>query len=176
MSLYGITRTQWVNSLCPCDVTLIFIGSSNAWFLWSNYQEVKNEGIDWTPSLKCTHQFWPWAWPWPWIFKVKFLNSCTWGVAWPIDKKWEESKLIVCLANNVTLTFDHTHGLDHGFSRSYFEITVSQEWEGWLTLNKMDVSRSFITLMWPFGDQVKGVRFYQIVAGWLKMFVCHRLT
>ena len=28
------------------------------------------------------------------------------------------------------------HGIDHGFSRSNFEIAVSQEWEGWLTLEK----------------------------------------
>ena len=36
----------------------------------------------------------------------------------------------------MTLTFDHTHGLDNGISRSNFEIAVSQEWEVGLTLDK----------------------------------------
>ena len=38
--------------------------------------ETKNEHIDWTPGLKCSHQFWNSSWPWPLIFKAKFLNSC----------------------------------------------------------------------------------------------------
>ena len=37
----------------------------------------------------------------------------------------------------MTLTFDHLHGLDLGFPRPNFEMAVSQEWEGGLTLNKM---------------------------------------
>ena len=40
----------------------------------------------------------------------------------------------------VTLTFDLTHDLDFGFSRSYFEIAVSQKWEGQLIWNEKDAS------------------------------------
>ena len=47
-----------------------------------------------------------------------------------IDVKRIGSKSIGCWANNMTLTFDHTHGLDHGFSWSNFEIAMSQEREG----------------------------------------------
>ena len=45
-------------------------------------------------------------------------------MAGPIDVKWKGSKSDDYWANNVTLTFDHMHGLDHGFSMSSFEIAV----------------------------------------------------
>ena len=56
-----------------------------------------------------------------------------------------------------TFTFvyssDHTHGFDHEFSTSNILITISLEWEGWLTFNKSDLSRPFMvmtmTLWWP---------------------------
>ena len=57
-------------------------------------------------------------------------------MAGPINLKRKESESIVSWAHNVTLNFDRMHGLDHGFARSNFEIAVSQEWEGRLTLNK----------------------------------------
>ena len=41
-----------------------------------------------------------------------------------IDVKWKESKLIGCWADNMTLTFDHTHDLDLGVSRWEAEITL----------------------------------------------------
>ena len=56
-----------------------------------------------------------------------------------IDVKRKGIKSIGCWANYVTLTFDHTHDLDHGFSRSHFEIAV-------LTWNERDVSRSFMSV------------------------------
>ena len=46
-------------------------------------------------------------------------------MAGPIDVKGKGGKSIRCFANNVTLIFDHTHGLHHGFSMSNFEIAIS---------------------------------------------------
>ena len=66
-----------------------------------------------------------------------------------IDVKWQGSKPIGW-ADNMTLTFNHSHGLDHGFSWSNFEIALSQEWEGQLTLNKRDGSQSFMTMTMTF--------------------------
>ena len=40
----------------------------------------------------------------------------------------------------MTLNFDLTDGLDLDLSRENIEIAVSQEWEGRLTWNEMDVS------------------------------------
>ena len=127
-------------------------------------QRKKNECIDWTLGLDCRYQFWPWPWPWPWIFVVKFLNSCISGMAGPIDVKWKGSESIGCWANNVTLTFDHTHGFDHGFSRLNFEITLSVEWEGWLTLSKRNLSRSIMTMTMTFWWPRWCVRNYQRVS------------
>ena len=62
----------------------------------------------------------------------------------------------------VTLTFDHTYGLDHGFSRSNFEIAISQKWESQLTSYKRDVSQSLMDMtafLWPR----LCVRIYQVV-------------
>ena len=47
----------------------------------------------------------------------------------------------------MTLLFDHTHDFDLGLSRSEFEIALSQEWDGQLTLNEKDVNRPFMTMI-----------------------------
>ena len=47
----------------------------------------------------------------------------------------------------MTLPFGHTHDLDLGVSRSDSEIALSQEWGGRLTMNEMDVSHPFITMI-----------------------------
>ena len=55
--------------------------------------------------------------------------------------------------SNVTLTFDHTHDLDCGFSWSNFEIAVSDNWmASWHCTKGVAVGHS---LPWPwlFGDQ-----------------------
>ena len=74
----------------------------------------------------------------------------------PIDVNRKGNKTIGGLAKNMTLTSDHTHGFDRGFSWSSFEIAVSQELEARLTLNKTNGSRSFmtmtVTLWWPRWD------------------------
>ena len=67
--------------------------------------------------------------------------------------------------SNVTLTFDHMHGLDQEFSWSNFEIAVSKEWEGWLILNKGGGSKSFMTMAMTVWWPSSGVRIYQIVTG-----------
>ena len=77
---------------------------------WSDYHEAKSN-IDWTQVLKCDLRVWPCIWPWPWIFKVKY------GICYTSAKKGPIRKANISIelkAANVTLTFDHTHGLDHG--------------------------------------------------------------
>ena len=128
----------------------------------------KSKHIDGTLSLKCNNQVLPWHWPW--IFKVKF-GICYISVkSGPIATKWKWNLLIELWASNVnngydlghdfdldfstsnvTIIFDHTDGLYHGFSWSTFEISVSQEWDGRLTLHKGDGSLSFMTMAfwWP---------------------------
>ena len=50
-----------------------------------------------------------------------------------MERKGCES--IGCLTHHMTLSYD----LDLGFSRSSFELAISQEWEGQLTWNKRDM-------------------------------------
>ena len=47
----------------------------------------------------------------------------------------------------MTLSFDHTHDLDLGVSRSESEIALLQERDGWLTWNETDVSHPFMTMI-----------------------------
>ena len=65
--------------------------------------------------------------------------------------------------SNVTLTFDHTHDLDHGCSWSNFDIAVSQNGRADWHCTKGGGSRSFMTMTiwWPRS----GVWIYQIVTG-----------
>ena len=63
------------------------------------------------------------------------------GMGWPIDMEWKGCESIECWDHVVTCNVPLTHDLDLGFSRSNFEKVVSQEWDGWLTGNKRDVSR-----------------------------------
>ena len=52
-----------------------------------------------------------------------------------IERMWYE--LIGCCTYYVAFRYD----IDLGFSRSYFENAVSQEWEGPLTWDEKDASR-----------------------------------
>ena len=47
----------------------------------------------------------------------------------------------------MTLTFNHTHDLDLGVSRSESEIALSHKWGGRLTMNEKDVSHPFMTMI-----------------------------
>ena len=47
----------------------------------------------------------------------------------------------------MTLSFDHTHDLDFGVSRSEFEIVLSQEWDCQLTWNEKDASHPLMTMI-----------------------------
>ena len=55
----------------------------------------------------------------------------------------------------VTLTFDHKHELNHGFSWSNFEISVSQNGRAdWHCTKGVAVGHSW-PWPWPFGDQAQ---------------------
>ena len=86
-------------------------------------------------------QLWPQPWPWPWIFKVKFWKSRISGMGWAIDMEWKGCESIECWTRVLTFNIHLNHDLDLGFSRSNFEKVVFQEWDGYLTWNKRDVSR-----------------------------------
>ena len=60
-------------------------------------------------------------------FKVKFSSSCISGMGRPIVFKQKECGSIRCWTHYMTLNFDPTHDHNPGFSRSNFEIAVSQE-------------------------------------------------
>ena len=51
----------------------------------------------------------------------------------------------------MVLLFGHTHDFDLIVSRSKFEIALFEEWEGWLTWNKRDVSKAFMTMTMTYG-------------------------
>ena len=66
----------------------------------------------------------------------------------------------------MTLSFDHTHNLDFGVSRSEFEMVWSQEWDCRLTWNEKGVSHPFMTMILTnviMGGGGGGGRIYQIV-------------
>ena len=67
--------------------------------------------------------------------------------------------------SNVTLTFDHTDDLDHGFSWSNFEIVVSQNGRAdWHCTKEVAVGHSW-PWSWPFVWPRSGVWIYQVVTG-----------
>ena len=61
--------------------------------------------------------------------------------------KQKGSKSVEYWVDYVTLPFDHIHDLDLEFSKSKFEVALSQEWEGQLIWNKRDVNWSFMTMI-----------------------------
>ena len=63
------------------------------------------------------------------------------------------------------LTFDHTHGLDQGYSWSNFEIAVSQNGRADWHWTKGDGIRSFMTMTMTIWWPRSGLRIYQIVIG-----------
>ena len=89
----------------------------------------------------CDFQCPPHPWPWLWIFKVKFWKCCISGMGGQIDMERKGFESTECWTHVVTFNVYLFRDLDLGFSRSNFEKVVSQEWDGWLTWNKRDVSR-----------------------------------
>ena len=170
---------MWPSGLTlAMTLTLNFQGQiSNLLYLsqkWSDCYQTKSKHIDWTLGLKCDHWVWPWPWPWPWIFRsnMEFPLSQPKVVRLPRNEKqtyWLNSRpqmwpmglnLTITLTfefwrSNVTLTFDHTHDLDHGFSWSNFEIAVSQNGRTYCHCTKgVAVGHSWPwPWPWPFGDQ-----------------------
>ena len=124
------TQTYLLNSrpqIWPSDLTLAmtlilnFQGQIwNVLYLnqkWFDCHETKSKHIDWTPGHKCDQYVWPWHDLDLWIFKVKCdLNH------WP-----------------------HTWLWPWIFMVKFWNSCIS-EWEGRLTLNKGDGSKSFITM------------------------------
>ena len=125
-------------------------------------------------GLKCDHQIRPWPQPWPWIFKVKYGSSYISAKSVPIATKRKANISIELQASNVTngfdldhnldlwiwrsnvtLTFDHTRDLDHGFSWSNFDTAVSQNGRAdWHCTKGVAVGHSWPwPWPWPFGDQ-----------------------
>ena len=139
---------------------------------WSDCHETKSKHIDWTLGLKCDHRVWFWPWPWPWIFKVKYricyISAQNGQIAskqrqtyqlnsrpqmWPMGLNLTITLTFEFWKSNMTLNFDHTDDLDHGFSWSNFEIVVSQNGRAdWHCTKEVAVGHSW-PWSWPFGDQ-----------------------
>ena len=72
----------------------------------------------------------------------------------PIDMEPKGYESIGCETHIVILNFDLTHDFDFWFSRSIFEIAVSQECESWSRWNEMDESIEcytyYVTLSYDF--------------------------
>ena len=103
------------------------------------------------------------------FFKVKHYFGHIPGMVGPIDVKRKGSALVGYWVPYMTLTFDHTHDLDFGVSRSESdcmtlpfdhthdldfgvsrsesEIALSQEWGGRLTKNEKDVIHPFMAMI-----------------------------
>ena len=74
---------------------------------------------------------------------------------WPMGLNLTLTVTFEFWRSNVTLTFDLTHDLDHGFSWSNFEIAVSQNGRvDWHCTKEVAVGHSW-PWSWPFGDQVQ---------------------
>ena len=149
-----------------------WIFKGQIWNLLYLSHELEIKHIDWTLGLKCDHRVWPWPWPWPTIFKVKYGIYYIWTKCGPIATKQKETNwlnsrpqmwpvgltLAMTLTSEfsrsyVTLTFDHTHGLNQGFSWSNFEIAVSQNgMADWHWTKGLGEGHSWPS-PWPFGDQ-----------------------
>ena len=107
---------------------------------WFDWHKTNRKWIGWILGQLCELNHWPHPWPWPWIFQgKKFSNSCVLVIVRLIDVKCKIGKSVGYWADYVILSFDHTHNLGLGFSRSKFEIAFSQEWEGQLTWNERNV-------------------------------------
>ena len=151
---------------------------------WSDCHEMKSKHIDWTLGLKCDHRVWLWPWPWPWIFKVKYRICYISAKNGQIALKRKANMSIELQASNVTNGFELDHNLDlwilkvkcdldlwpHRwpwpwiFMVKFWNSCIS-EWEGWLTLHKGGVSRSFMAMIMTIWWPRSGVWIYQVVTG-----------
>ena len=84
---------------------------------------------------------------------------------WPMGLNLTITLTFEFWRSNLTLTFDHTHDLDHGFSWSNFEIAVSQNGRADWHCTKGVGSRSFMTMIMTIWWPRSGVWIYQIVTG-----------
>ena len=85
---------------------------------------------------------------------------------WPMGLTFTITLTFEFWRSNVTLTFDHTHDLDHGFLWSNFWIAVSQNGRAdWHCTKGVAVGRSFMTMTMTIWWPRSGVWIYQIVTG-----------
>ena len=61
----------------------------------------------------------------PWTFRVKFWNSCTPEMGWPIIIEWKGCDSANCWTHYVTLTSELTYDPELGFSRCNMVFTES---------------------------------------------------
>ena len=74
---------------------------------------------------------------------------------WPMGLTFTITLTFEFWRSKVTLTFDHTHDLDHGLSWSNFEMAISQNGRAdWHCTKGVAVGHSWPwPWPWPFGDQ-----------------------
>ena len=94
------------------------------------------------PNITYLLELWPHPWLWPWVFKVRFCNSCIWGMRGLIDMEWSGCEWIGWLTHYGTLNFDLTYDLDLRFYKVKFwnSLITGIDWVGQMTWNEMDVS------------------------------------
>ena len=69
----------------------------------------------------------------------------------PIDMKQKVCELIWHWTYYMTLTFDPAHELDLGFSRSNFEVVISEEQVVLLARNEKDMNQYHVRpTIWPW--------------------------
>ena len=88
-------------------------------------------------------------------------NSCVSRLLTDLCETKKKANQILGWLVSMVLLFDYTHDLDLEVSRSKFEITWFNEWEGWLTWNEMDVSWSFMTM--TYGLPLCCVWMYRVI-------------
>ena len=111
---------------------------------WEGWLEWNDKGCELRINGTLIFLFWPHPWHWPSIWKDKYWKSCISAMGWSIELRQKGCEWI-CRVHYVGSSYD----LDHGLSMSNFEKAPSQEWEGWLTWNEMDVRKQkFRPTLW----------------------------
>ena len=172
------SRAQMWPSALTLDMTLTFNFQGHIWNLlylsqkWSDCHGTKSKHIDWTPrpqmwpsgltlattlTLNFQGQIWNFPISQPKVVRLPRNEKQTYRLnsrpqMWPMGLTLTIILTFEIWRSNVTLTYDHTHDLDHGFSWSNFEIAVSQNGRAdWHCTNGVAVGHSW-PWPWPFGD------------------------
>ena len=106
--------------------------------------------ISWILGIICDLDLWHHLWPWPYVSRSNFEIAVSQELllVWCEMKRKRIDRILGWLRYMILpFAFDHTHDLDLGVSRSESWITLSQEWDGRLTWNEMNVSHPFMTMI-----------------------------